>query len=61
MKITHKSKDAVAAGRARVTRKTKAMMEDFVVAFIADHAKDLSSLTPALKAFVERYSTYKGK
>ena len=36
-------------------------MEDFVVAFIADHAKDPSSLPPALKAFVERYSTYKGK
>ena len=61
MKITHKSKDAVAAGRARVKRKTKVMMEDFVTAFVADHAKDPSSLTPALKAFVERYSTYKGK
>ena len=40
MKITHKSKDAVAAGRARVTRKTRAMVEEFVVAFVADHAKD---------------------
>ena len=60
MKITHKSKDAVAAGRARDAQ-DQSDVEEFVVAFVADHAKDPSSLTPALKAFVERYSTYKGK